>query len=229
MKFEHMSLLFVLVVATACSTANYQSPQFAERAQRHQIIAVLPFEMVLEGEMPRGLTIAQIARIEEDESIAFQTAYYHCLLNQASAHRKHPIRVQIQSIEETNRLLKAEGIEIRESWGMSAKSLARVLRVDAVISTTVNTTRYLSGGESFAIDTGLQVVNEVSEGLLAPFLPWGLSTTHNIWANSELIDSLDGSVMWQSDISVATDWRAPPNDIITGFTADLAKKFPYRG
>jgi len=229
MKTKLNSWLFVLVVATGCATANYESPQFAERAQHHQIIAVLPFEMAFEGEMPRKLTVAQIARIEEDESIAFQTAYYYCLLNQASGHRKHPIQVQIQSVEETNRLLKAEGIGIRESWGMSAKSLARVLRVDAVISTTVNKTRYLSGGESFAIDTGLQVVNEVSEGRLAPFLPWGLSTTHDIWANSELIDSLDGAVMWQSDISVATDWRAPPNDIISGFTEDLAKKFPYRG
>ena len=229
MKNERILLFPVLLLTAACSTVGYESPQFAKRAQRHQIIAVLPFEMVLAGEMPRDLTSAQIARIEEDESIAFQTSFYYSLLNQASVHRKHPIQVQIQPVEETNRLLKAQGIGIRESWGMSAKSIARVLRVDAVISTTVNTTRYLSGGESFAIDTGLLVVNEVSEGRLAPFLPWGLSKTHDIWANSELIDSLDGSVMWQSDISVATDWRAPPDEIIAGFTRDLAKKFPYRG
>jgi hypothetical protein len=123
------------MVTTACSTVNYESPQFAERAQHHQVIAVLPFEMILAGDPPGNLTARQIAQIEEAESIAFQKAYYYRLLHQASVHRKHPIRIDIQPVETTNRLLAAASIGVRESWGMSAKSLASVLRVDAVIST----------------------------------------------------------------------------------------------
>lgn len=229
MRTQRFLLPSILLVIAACSSTGYVSPELTTRTSRHQVIAVLPFEVVMAGKPPRGLTSAQLARAEENDSIAFQTALYYSLLNQASANRKHPIRVRIQPIDETNRLLEANGIGIRESWGMSAKSLARVLKVDAVVSTTVHTMRYLSGGESFAIETGLVVAIEISEGRLAPFLPWGLSTTADIGANCELIDTLDGSVIWQSNVSTATDWRAPPDDIIAGFTHDLAKKFPYRG
>ncbi|MFC2144686.1 hypothetical protein ACFLQM_03255 [Acidobacteriota bacterium] len=228
---ESRRILFatVLLFATACSTVNYESPQFAERAQHHQVIAVLPFEMVLTGDPPGDLTAQQIAQIEEAESVAFQEAYYYRLLHQASVHRKHPIRIDIQPVDTTNRLLAAAGIGIRESWAMSAKSLASVLRVDAVISTSVQKTRYLSDGESFGVDLGLQVVNEVTQGRLAPVLPWGLVKTHDICANCELIDSVDGAVIWQTDLSQATDWQYPANQVIAGFTEELAKKFPYRG
>ena len=229
MQRRKVPLLLMLLALAACSTVNYQSPQFVERASHHQIIAVLPFEMVLTGDPPSNLTAAQIAQIEEAESVAFQEAYYYRLLHQASAHRKHPIRVQIQPVGTTNRLLAEAGIGVRESWGMSAKSLASVLRVDAVVSTSVRKTRYLSDGESFGIDLGLQVVNEVTEGWLAPLLPWGLVKTYDIWANCELIDSLDGAVLWQTDFAHATDWQFPANQVIAGFTEELAKKFPYRG
>ncbi len=218
-----------LLLATACSTANYQSPQFDARAQHHQIIAVLPFEMILAGDPPRNLTAQQITLIEDAESVAFQEAYYYRLLNQASVHRKHPIHIEIQPVETTNRLLADAGIGIRESWGMSAKALARVLRVDAVISTSVEKTRYLSDMESLGIDVGLHVVNEVTEGTLAALLPWNLVTTNDIWAASELIDALDEAVLWQDELSASTDWRAPANQVIASFTEDLAKRFPYRG
>jgi len=217
------------LAAAACSTVNYESPQFAERARHHQVIAVLPFEMVLSGDPPANLTARQIAQIEEMESVAFQEAYYYRLLHQASVHRKHPIRIDIQPVETTNRLLSGAGIGVRESWGMSAKALASVLRVDAVISTSVQKTRYLSDGESFGVNLGLEVVNEVTEGRLAPVLPWGLAKTHDIWANCELIDSIDGAVLWQTDFAQATDWQYPANQVIAGFTEELAKKFPYRG
>lgn len=84
MKPRIIPLVTVLLLAAACSTVNYQSPQFAERAQHHQIVAVLPFEMVLTGDPPRNLTVQQIAKIEEAESVAFQEAYYYRLLHQAS-------------------------------------------------------------------------------------------------------------------------------------------------
>jgi len=229
MKSWRIPLASMLLFAAACSTVNYESPQFAERAQHHQVIAVLPFEMVLTGDPPSKLSAQQIAQIEEAESVAFQEAYYYRLLHQASVHRKHPIRIDIQSVETTNRLLAAAGIGVRESWGMSAKELSRVLRVDAVISTSVQKTRYLSDGESFGADLGLQVVNEVTEGKLASFLPWGIVKTHDIWANCELIDSLDGAVIWQTDFTQATDWQYSANQVIAGFTEELAKKFPYRG
>jgi len=229
MKSLKPLLIVALLVSTACSTANYQSPQFADRAQHHKVIAVLPFVMILDGDPPKDLTARQIAQIEEAESVAFQGAYYYRLLHQASAHRKHPIRIEIQPPETTNRILAAAGIGIRDSWGMPAEEVARVLQVDAVISTAVQKTRYLSVGESLGVDLGLQVVNEVTEGRLAPILPWGLVKTHDIRANCELLDGLDGTLLWQTDFAQAADWQCPANQVVDGFTHELAKLFPYRG
>ena len=65
MKSSRIPLVAMLLFAVACSTVNYESPQFAERAQHHQVIAVLPFEMVLTGDPPANLTPRQIAQIEE--------------------------------------------------------------------------------------------------------------------------------------------------------------------
>ncbi len=228
MKLSKSPLLMLALLAVGCSTVNYESPHFAERSRHHQIVAVLPFEMVLTGDPPKNLTAQQIARIEEAESIAFQQALYSSLLHQASVQRKHPITIEIQSVETTNQMLTEAGIEVRESWAMSAKALAKVLRVDAVISTSVRKTRYLSDGESFGIDLGLSIANEVTEGMLAPTLPWGLVTTQDIGANCELLDSLDGAVIWQTDFTQATDWQVSANQLIAQFTETLAKGFPYR-
>jgi len=229
MRFMRFPLLALLVLATGCTTANFESPLLTERARHHEVIAVLPFEMVFAGDRPKNLTAQQISKIEEAESMAFQEAYYYRLLHQASVHRKHPITIEIQPVEATNRLLSDAGIGVRESWTMSAKALAKVLRVDAVISTSVRKTRYLSGGESFGVDLSLTIVDEVTEGRLAHVLPWNLSRTHDLWASSELIDSLDGAVLWQTEIAQTTDWRGSANQVIHGFTVELAKKFPYRG
>jgi len=229
MRFPERVLPAALLLTAACSTANYNSPQFAERAQHHRIIAVLPFEMLFAGDPPKNLTAQQIAQIEEAESVAFQRSYYSRLLNQASARKKHPIGIEIQSVDTTNQRLAAAGIGIRDSWGMSAKALSRVLRVDAVISTSVRKTRHISNGESFGVDLGLSAVNEATEGRLASILPWGMAVTFDIWAASELLDSLDGSVLWQIEVSEATDWRVPANQVIDEFTRKLAKNFPYRG
>ena len=229
MKYRWAIFAALLQLVVACSTVNYESPQFIERAQHHRVIAVLPFEMVLAGNPPKDLTAEQIVQIEEGESVAFQEAYYYRLLNQSSAHRKHPIRIEIQPVGTTNQLLAEAGIGIRESWAMSAKSLANVLRVDAVISTSVQKTRYISGGESFGLDLSMQVVNDITEGALAPFLPWGLIKTNDVFANCELIDAVDGAVIWQTDFAQSTNWLVPANEGIAGVTKELAKRFPYRG
>ena len=100
--------------------------------------------------------------------------------------------------------------------------------LDAVVRTAVHTTRYLSGGESFGVEVGLAVVDEVTEGRFGWLLPWGAATTHTIWADSTLIDASDGDVLWKIVVERATDWSRPPESIIVGITRKLARKFPYR-
>jgi hypothetical protein len=228
---KHLKLtatVLVAVLAAACTTVNYESPQFGERASGHQTIAVLPFEMILTGKLPPRLTADQIAFIEEQESLAFQTALYHSLLDRSSVRRKRPILIEIQPVQVTNTILRDNGIGIRESWFMEPEDLAGVLGVDAVVRTAVHKNRFLSDGESFGIDLGLAVFNEATDGRLGWMIPWGVTTTSAIWADSTLVNGSDGGVLWKIVVERATDWTRPANDVIVGITRKLARKFPYR-
>jgi hypothetical protein len=219
-----MMLLFV----TACTTVDYTSQDFAQQSADHQTVAVLPFTVVLTGRVPARLTADQILAIEEAESLAFQTALYHSLLNRSSAHRKRPIFVGLQPVGETNRMLQEAGVGVRESWTLPSEELAAMLGVDAVLRTTVQKTRYLSDLESYGIDFGVAVLAELTDGPYPLFLPFGGTLTHDIWADSTLINGDDGDILWKVALQRATDWTRPANDVIVGITRKLARKFPYR-
>ncbi len=225
---KKMLIGLVLTLLMACTAVDYESPWFGDKTRAHTTIAVLPFEMVFTGKIPAGLTPHDVARIEEIESLAFQEALYDALLNQASAHRKVPITIGIQSIEVTNEVLEADGLDLRQTWEMDAAELADLLGVDAVVRTTVTKTRYMSDLASYGTGVGIHVLHEVAEGQLDWLIPPGLTTTHDIYADSELINGEDGGLLWKVAALRETDWHRPANDVVVGLTRKLAKKFPYR-
>jgi hypothetical protein len=223
-----ISFIAAAVVSTSCTTVDYTSQDFPAQSADHQRIAVLPFEMVLVGRFPARLSERQILDIEEAESLMFQKGLYYSMLDRSSADRKHPIRIDIQPVERTNRLLHQNGIGIRESWAMPAEELAGILGVDAVVRTTVQKTRYLSDLESYGIDLGTTVLYEVTEGHAGWMMPFVSTTTFDIWADSTLIDGSDGDVLWKVALQRNTDWQRPADDVVLGITRKLARKFPYR-
>lgn len=225
---RYRSLLLITVLLAGCTAAHYESPHFAETTRTHQTIAVLPFEMIFLGKVPRGLTPEMIDEIEEAESLAFQRELYQRLLHHSSVHRRRPIMIRIQPAEATNEELRRRGIGIRQSWEMPAAELAALLDVDAVVRTSVQKTRYLSVPASVGIEVGLQVLQGSTEGEIGPWLPWGLKKTYDIWADSELVSRSDGEVLWRVSVQRSTDWHRPANDVVAGITGKLAKKFPYR-
>lgn len=226
MKATWMLPATILLLA-GCAAVRYEAPDFGARASGHRTIAVLPFEMIFTGRPPARLAPDQVARIEEGESLAFQAALYDSLLHYSSANKRRRIRVDIQPIEVTNQILDQNDIELRRTWGMEPTELARFLGVDAVVRTRVQKTRYLSDFASYGIDVGLSVLHEsgVAEHLPLP----DLARTHDIYAESILVDAADGRLLWKRAVERRADWAHPANDVIVHVTRKLAKRFPYRG
>lgn len=218
-------LLLPLLLA-ACTSVHYRAPGLGPGGGT---LAVLPFEMVFTGKAPTNWTVKDIERLEEAESLAFQAALYDRLLNRSSVHRSRRIHLAIQPVATTNHLLADAGIGIRDSWARSPEELARLLGVDAVVRTTVFKTRHLSDAASYGIDVGLAVLHEVTRGHADPYIPPGLTRTHDIRVDSTLCDGRDGSVLWRLVVDRETDWHRPANDVIAGLTKKLARKFPYQG
>ncbi|MDH3745841.1 MAG: hypothetical protein OES47_12145 [Acidobacteriota bacterium] len=227
MRFR--AALLVSFLVAGCTSVHYESPRLAEQTATRDTVAVLPFEMVFSGKAPKDLTAADIQRIEQAESLAFQASLYDYLLDRSSATRKNPILVRIQPVETTNRLLDERGIGIRESWGMPTESIAETLGVDAVIRTRVHKTRYLSDLASYGTDVGLALLHEATNGDSDWLIPPGLTKTHDISADSEVLNAEDGELLWKVVVHRGTDWRRPANEVVAGITKKLSKKFPYRG
>lgn len=219
----------IALLLAACTAVHYESPRFDQLTEGHRKVAVLPFEIVLTGKTPAGLSSEVVARIEEGESVAFQDALYNRLLNRSSVHRRRPILIDLQPVEITNRRLAERGIALRDTWTMAAPQLAAILGVDALVRTRVEKARYLSDPASFGVSVGLEVLYQATEGHAAALLPPGLAKTHDIWANSLVVRGEDGELLWKVGVHRATDWSRPANDVIFGITKKLAKKFPYRG
>jgi hypothetical protein len=227
MKRKLIAFSLLAVATTSCTAVKYRSPQFGARVVTHEQVAVLPFEMILTGKLPAGLTQGRVAEIEEQESLAFQAALYDALLDQ-SGKRKRPVRIELQPVSKTNRILEENGISVRESWTMTPEDLADVLGVQAVVRTRIRKARYLSDGASLGIDLGTRVLDEVTEGTLTDLLPFGLARTYDIFADGSLFDGADGNLLWKVGVERQSDWACPANDVIVGVTRKLAKEFPYR-
>jgi hypothetical protein len=218
----------MLILATAsCTAVKYQSPRFTAQTVEHRKVAVLPFEMVLAGNLPADLTPAKIAQIEEQESLAFQRAMYHALLNQSGAGEGR-IRIDLQPVSETNRMLQTLGLSVQRTWAMSPEVLADILGVDAVVRTRVEKTRYLSDGASTGIDLGTRVVHEATQWRYAGIVPHDLAKTYEIFADASLHDGDNGGLLWKIAVQRDADWERRPNEVIASIVRKLAKKFPYR-
>jgi hypothetical protein len=216
------------ILVTACTTVDYRSSRFEEETTHQSKVAVLPVEVALTGRVPVGLTKEEIAEIEEDESSAFQIALYRAVLDRSSARQKDPIRVAFQPLSQTNRILADAGIGIRESWNMPADTLAELLEVDAVIRTIIHKERYLSDLESFGLEQSVGVFNAATEGRFGWMVPIGITTTHSVSADGELVAAGDGEVLWKVVVESSTDWRFSANEVVMSITRKLAKKFSSR-
>lgn len=225
--------LLAALALVGCTAVHYESPRLAEHEAMSETVAVLPFVMVFTGRLPADLTPAQVAAIEEAESLAFQHALYNRLLDRSSVRRRRPILVPIQPVETTNRILGHRGISVRQSWVMPAEEVAVILGVDAVIRTRIVKERLLSDIGSYGREVGLVVLEEVladaAEHEAVWLIPPGLTRTHDIHAESSLVSGPDGALLWKVELHRATDWRRPANDVIVGITGTLSRKFPYRG
>ncbi len=160
----------VISLITSCSGRRYVTPAFYEKSRGHRIIAIVPYEMIFTGKKPKKLTLRQVRRLEELESLAFQDSLYSYLFRQATK-RRYPIRIEIQPVEKTNNILEKQGIDIRDSWELNTEELARVLKVDAVVRTKVIKHRYMSGLASFGIEMGNAIVNSLLEDPPRTFVP----------------------------------------------------------
>lgn len=223
-KIIPLLLIASLLLSISCSRKHYASSFFDQQTAGHRIIAVLPSEIVLTGKRPEQLSEEQIAKIEEEESRAFQLALYSNILQHANS-RKYYMSVGLQDVNKTMSVLEDNGIGLRDSWKTDDKKLADLLGVDAVVRMQVRKKRYMSDYASYGVTIARGVINQTPLGNKLP-IPRSLGKTEDIYAYCSVVSN--SITLWNNNYKAAADWDNPSNEIIENITDNFGKYFPYK-
>lgn len=219
------SILFTallgLLVAASCNRF-YKSPDFAERTKDHRTVAVLPYEIVITGRLPKDLTEDDKTKIENAESVAFQKSLTH-MVHVVGARGRRELTVTVQPPEKTLQILEENGISIRDSWNADPQKLAALLGVDAVVRGKTIKQRYLSGLESIGVDVA---ANVLSWFVGIPGF-WGVSRTNDVEAMVTIFDAKSGETLFTGRDEVSVDWTRPANEAVEQINRRICRRFPY--
>jgi len=145
---------FVLIVLVSCAGTKFTSSSFDAKTSQHKQIAILPFRVVYTGKVPKKLTPNDIEKLRYAEAAAFQKSLYTRIIRQSGTNKKD-IKIEIQSIEKTNQLLKEEGLQYLVLDTTMSQELCKKLGVDAVVYASVEKERFLANLEPFGLAIAL--------------------------------------------------------------------------
>lgn len=141
--------IFALIIISSISTkgqSEYVHPDFKKAAKSHQKIAVLPwkFKTTLREEDALKLTQEQIHEMQLEDGLAFQQSVYDFFI-------KKTLKVEVQGVIETNRILLENGITGENIGDYKHKDLASMLDVDALVSGNFKTSQPMSANAAKVI------------------------------------------------------------------------------
>lgn len=221
---KYILVLFLAALSSACSRKYYSSSFFDQHTAGHKLIAVLPSEIVFTGKQPKDLSPEQIAKIEEEESRAFQMALYGNILQHADS-RRYYMFVGVQDVNKTMSVLDENNISIRDSWKMDDRKLAGLLQVDAIVRMQIRKKRYMSDYASYGVSVGRDIIRETPIGNRLP-IPRSLGKTEDIYAYCSVVSN--SVTLWNNNYKSAADWNNPSDAIIENITDNFGRNFPYK-
>jgi len=225
--FQRFSVLIAVILLASCGTPYYISSNFEQLTADHKTVAIIPFEMIYSGQMPKNMTDDHITKITAAESKAFQIAFFNLLLKSTKQGKK-AMRVDVQHFDKTNKLLADNNIPYSDLTAIDAEELCRMLGVDAVVKCRVEKHRFMSDLASYGIDIGIDLVNILTDYAVWPFIPGGLSTSKEVRSSYSLLDNKAGTTLWSTSDQTEADWSRASNELIESIISKSVKKFPYR-
>jgi len=190
----------------ACATI-YQPPQFYEMRQRHQLVALLPFDVSISTtRLPKDVTVEMLKKAEQDEGYTTQSLFYSQFLKNSA-----DFAVAFQDVDKTNALLAKNKIGYEELRTALKDDLAKILGVDAVISGKIQREKPMSEGAAIAL------------GVLIGF--WGSTNKVNIDLN--IHDGATGELFWKYTHQISGSVGSSSEQLVKAFTRKIARNFPY--
>jgi hypothetical protein len=200
-KLNFSLMLFCIVLLSSCAKVYY-SPESLTLARRHKIIAVLTPTVNLPAQ--KKMTLDQIKEQEKQDAVAFQQNIYSWLLDRKNDGK---IKVNILDVNTTNaKLAKAT----MNGEILSPVEMAKVLNVDAVLTSNFQLTKPMSEGAAIA----------------TTFL-FGFGTTNRAIANMELYDTSTEQSIWNFKHEMSGGILDNVDSMVDNLMRVASKKLPY--
>ncbi|MDB5202172.1 MAG: hypothetical protein JWQ27_1581 [Ferruginibacter sp.] len=206
--------LFVLgviaMLATSCGPTIYKAENFDDRTASHKIVAILPAEVdiTLRPNEMRKTSMEQIHESEEKTGLTIQDKMYTWFLKRSG---KFKYTVNFQDISKTNALLKQSGISYGDMSGKTKEEIAKLLGVDAVISTKASMKKPMSDGAAVAL------------GILVG--QWG--STNDVQTSIAINEAVKGDLVWKYDYRASGSLGSNTDNLVNALMRNASKKFPY--
>ena len=134
MKRILISLLIFTLFLGGCAPVIYKAKDFSSITATHKTVAILPADVIIQlrpKEM-KNTSAEQMIRLEEQTGRSIQDKMYTWFLKRSN---KFKYTVSFQDISRTNALLLQAGLDYDHIKTKTKDELAKLLEVDAVIST----------------------------------------------------------------------------------------------
>ena len=210
MKQLLLVLSITTLLFTACSPKVYTANDFDSKTASHKTVAILPAEVDITlrpNEMKRT-TPEQLKESEEKTGLGIQNKMYSWFLNRS---RKYKYTVSFQDISKTNALLLQNNIKYADMRGKTKDQLARLLGVDAVISTRATMKKPMSDGAAVALNVLFGTSN----------------TTNEVQTSIAINDAANGDLMWKYDYQASGSVGSNTDNLEDALMRNATKKFPY--
>lgn len=204
------AVLFLALLCTSCGPSIYLAQDFRTYAPKHKVVAILPASVSI-GMRPnqaRHTSAEQLRTMQQQSALDFQSRIYAWLLRRQQQQR---YTVEFQDVALTNSLLRKANLTDQDMRTISSQELAQMLGVDAVLTTSVTTSKPMSDGAAVAV------------GILIG--AWGATNQANITVN--INDGSAGKLLWKYDFVASGSVGSSPENMVNALMRNASRKFPY--
>ncbi len=226
-NFTLLTLFAILILMTSCSKSKHLTADYQKYAKGHRTIAVLPYDIQMKGRKVLEMEPEEIDRLRLLEAKLFQQSLYSEVLRYSGRDKKD-IKISVQDINKTNRLLKSAGIDILDITNYAPKEIGEVLNVDAIVSTRLIKEMFLSRDESMLLEVGSQIILDKLPVNLYKLKNPKLTRTSEVDIYCTIVDTEAESAIWAINSECDLRWDCDPDDAIESINHRITKKFPYR-
>lgn len=210
MKSKLIFFFALTITLISCGPTIYKVADFSEVTAKHKTVALLPTEvsMQLRPNEMKKTTPEQLNQMQEQTGKDIQDKMYSWFLKRSG---KFKYTVTFQDISRTNALLAQANLTYATINTKTKDELARLLGVDAVISSRATMKKPMSEGAAVAL------------GLLVG--AWG--NTNNVQTSISINEGIKGDLVWKYDYTASGSVGSNTDNLVNALMRNASKKFPY--